>query len=86
MNRLYLLIPTIFDLLTSTMQYIALNFISASVYQMIKGGTIITTFLFSITLLKNPLLRRQLLGSALAVIGIVTVGLANVLFTSNSYS
>lgn len=86
MNKLYLLVPAVFDLLTSTMHYIALNFISASAYQMIKGGTIITTFIFSITFLKYPFLRRQLLGSGLALIGIIAVGLANVLFTTQTYS
>lgn len=86
MNKFYLLIPAIFDLLTSTMHYIALNFISASAYQMIKGGTIITTFIFSITFLKYPFLRRQLLGSGLALVGIIVVGLANVLFTTQTYS
>ena len=82
MNRFYFLIPTFFDLLTSTMQFIAFNFISASAYQMMKGGSIITTFIFSVTLLKMPILRRQLVGSILAFIGIFIVGLANTIFTS----
>jgi drug/metabolite transporter (DMT)-like permease len=82
MNRFYFLIPTFFDLLTSTMQFIAFNFISASAYQMMKGGSIITTFIFSVTFLKMPILRRQLVGSILAFIGIFIVGLANTIFTS----
>jgi drug/metabolite transporter (DMT)-like permease len=82
MNRFYFLIPTFFDLLTSTMQFIAFNFISASAYQMMNGGNIITTFIFSVTLLKMPILRRQLVGSILAFIGIFIVGLANTIFTS----
>ena len=82
MNRFYFLIPTFFDLLTSTMQFIAFNFISASAYQMMKGGSIITTFIFSVTFLKLPILRRQLVGSILTFIGIFIVGLANTIFTS----
>jgi drug/metabolite transporter (DMT)-like permease len=86
MNRFYFLIPTFFDLLTSTMQFVAFNFISASAYQMMKGGSIITTFIFSVTFLKLPILRRQLAGSILAFIGIFIVGLANTIFTSQTSS
>jgi drug/metabolite transporter (DMT)-like permease len=52
MNKFWLAIPALCDFITSTMQYIALNFISGSVYQMMRGGTIITTFIFSIIFLK----------------------------------
>jgi hypothetical protein len=37
MNPLWLAIPAFCDCLTSTMQYFALNFISGSVYQMLRG-------------------------------------------------
>jgi hypothetical protein len=49
------MIPAFFDLLTSTMQFVAFNFISGSAYQMMKGGSIVTTFIFSITFLKKPI-------------------------------
>ena len=84
MNKLWLLIPSFFDLLTSTMQYIAFNFISTSAYQILKGGMIVTTFLFSITFLKQPIIRKQLVGSILALAGILIVGIANVIFTKQS--
>jgi hypothetical protein len=42
-NIAWLLIPTFGDFLTSTLQYIALNFISPSVYQMLRGGVIVIT-------------------------------------------
>ncbi len=38
MNPLLLAIPAFCDCLTSTMQYVALNFISGSVYQMLRGS------------------------------------------------
>jgi len=38
MNPLLLAVPAFCDCLTSTMQYIALNFISGSVYQMLRGN------------------------------------------------
>ena len=52
MNVFLLAIPSVCDLITSTLQYIALNFIPGSVYQMMRGGAIVTTFIFSICFLK----------------------------------
>ncbi len=52
MNKFLLAIPAMCDFVTSTLKYIALNFIPGSVYQMMRGGTIVTTFLFSIIFLK----------------------------------
>ena len=86
MNRFYFFIPAFFDLLTSTMQFVAFNFISTSAYQMMKGGSIITTFLFSVTFLKQPVIRKRLVGSILAFIGIFIVGLANTVFTEGASS
>ena len=59
------------DLVASTMQSVALNFVAASVYQMMRGGTIVTTFLFSVLLLRMKALRRQWIGSMLTVVGIL---------------
>ena len=53
MNKFLLAIPAFCDFVTSTLQYIALNFIPGSVYQMMRGGTIVTTFIFSIVFLKS---------------------------------
>lgn len=77
MNKLLLAIPALCDLVTSTLQYVALNFISGSVYQMMRGGTIATTFMFSVFFLKAKVLRHQLIGSLLALVGVVIVGMAN---------
>lgn len=84
--RHLLLVPAIMDLLTSTMQFVALNFISTSAYQILKGGMIATTFFFTVTYLKKPIQRRELVGSILALLGVVVVGLGNVLISSSSES
>ena len=55
MNKFLLVIPALCDFITSTLHYIALNFVSGSIYQMMRGGTIVTTFVFSITILKIKL-------------------------------
>jgi len=86
MNRFYLFVPAFFDLLTSTMQFFALNFIPTSAYQMLKGGSIITTFFFSVVFLKQPIIQRQLIGSLLALLGVLVVGLANTIFASGQSS
>ena len=82
MNKFLLAIPALCDFVTSTLQYIALNFIPGSVYQMMRGGTIVTTFIFSILFLKAKVQRHQVAGSALALIGVTIVGASNMIFSS----
>jgi drug/metabolite transporter (DMT)-like permease len=83
MNRLFLIVPAMCDLITSTLHFIALNYVSTSAYQMVNGGNIITCFLFSIFFLRQPLKRCQLFGSFLAVVGITIVGVANIINTQS---
>lgn len=78
MNKFYLLVPTMCDLLTSALNFFALNFISVSGYQMFSGGDIITCFIFMIFFLKVSPIRSQIAGTVLSVIGILIVGLANI--------
>jgi len=83
MNKFLLAVPAFCDFVTSTLQYIALNFISGSVYQMMRGGTIVTTFLFSILFLKSKVKKCQIVGSLLALVGVTIVGVSNMIFTSS---
>lgn len=84
MNKFWLFVPALCDFITSTLQYIALNFISGSVYQMMRGGTIITTAIFARFFLKTAIQRHQILGCAFAFIGVFVVGLSNMLFKSSN--
>lgn len=84
MNKLYIAVPAFFDLLSSTMQFMALNFIPASAYQMMRGGVIITTFLFSVVLAKQKVIREQLIGTGSALVGILIVGGVNTIYSTNS--
>ncbi len=77
-------IPAISDLITSTLQYVALNFVAGSVYQMMRGGAIVTTFIFSILFLKMKAQRNQVSGSILALIGVMIVGASSLYFSSSS--
>ena len=53
MNRALLFLPSFLDLVSSTLLFMSLNFVSASAYQMLRGGAIVTTFFYSIVLLKQ---------------------------------
>lgn len=86
MNKLWLAIPAFCDFVTSTLHYIALNFVAGSVYQMMRGGTIVTTFIFSITFLKTKVKANQIIGSLLALVGVAIVGISNMEFSNSSSS
>lgn len=81
-----IIIPAACDFLSSCLQYIALNFIPASIYQMLKGGGIITTFIFSYMLMKPIVKRSQISGCLLALVGIIIVGIAALIFNNNGSS
>lgn len=86
MNKLLLAIPSLCDYLASTMQYIALNFISGSIYQIMKGGLIITTAIFYKIILKTKIETHQKLGCAVAFVGIVIAGFSNIYFSEETYN
>lgn len=83
-NKFLLAIPAISDLITSTLQYVALNFVAGSIYQMMRGGAIVTTFLFSLVFLKMKAQRNQVAGSVLALVGVLIVGASSLLFAESS--
>jgi drug/metabolite transporter (DMT)-like permease len=85
-NKFLLAIPAISDLITSTLQYVALNFVAGSVYQMMRGGSIVTTFAFSILFLKMKAQKNQVAGSILALVGVIIVGASSLAFSSSSSS
>lgn len=74
------------DFLTSTMQFMALNFISGSAYQMFRGGAIVTTYLFSVLFFKQEVKRKQVIGTSIALVGIIIIGVANVIYAPSSES
>ena len=81
MNKFLLVVPAFCDFVSSMLNCIALNFIAGSVYQMIRGGTIITTFIFSIIILKSKVKKNQSLGAVLAFLGVLIVGASNLFFS-----
>lgn len=53
---------------------------------MMRGGSIVTTFIFSIIFLKIKVMKNQVAGSALALFGVMVVGFSNMIFSDNSGS
>lgn len=51
-----------------------------------RGGSIVTTFIFSIIFLKIKVMKNQVFGAALALVGVMIVGLSNMVFADSSSS
>ena len=82
-NKLRICIGGLIDLIGAILNSIALNYVAGSVYQMMRGGTIAATFFFSVISLKMKAKRHQYAGSALAIIGLLIVGISNFLYKSS---
>lgn len=74
------------DLLSTLLSYTALNMVDSSVWQISRGGNIITTALLSICFLKRVFSRGALLGCFLAFLGITSVQVVTILYTDDSSS
>ena len=53
---------------------------------MMRGGTIVTTFLFSLIFLKMKAKKNQIAGSALAFLGVLIVGITSLAYSKSSSS
>ena len=70
------------DFCGSTITFIALGLVPASVYQMMKGFIVVITCLFSFIFLRKPYFRHHWLGVVLVTGGIILVGVAAIVFGS----
>ena len=78
MNPFIIIIPELFDIGNAFCYYVALNFIPASIYQMLTGGTVLTTYLFTVLILKKQPKKQKVLGCGVVLLGLITVGLVNI--------
>ena len=74
------------DLLSTLFSYTALNMVDSSVWQISRGGNIITTALLSICFLKRVFSRGALLGCFLAFLGITSVQVVAIAYSTSSES
>lgn len=86
MNYFWLLIPATADFFTSNLQYIALNYVAPSLYQMVRGGVILVTAVFTVYFLKKKLYLHNYIGCGFVIVGISLVGMANYIFPKSSSS
>lgn len=73
-------------MIASIANSIALNFVAGSVYQMMRGGNIVTCFFFTVVFLKVAATKHQIFGSVFTVVGIMVVGASNIIFSDSSES
>lgn len=73
-NPLIFAIPAAFDFTASTLMFIALTMLPASVYQMMRGFINVVTPVFSIIFLKRKLYIHHWVGVASIVLGVGEVG------------
>lgn len=83
-NFLIFAIPTACDFVTSTITFFAINMMPLSVNLMIRGGNIIVTAVFSIIFLKKKLFVHHYLALSTAIIGLVFMGVMNMLYNTNT--
>jgi len=73
-------VPAFLDFVASNVSYFALNMITISIWQLSKGGAIITTAIFTRILLRTTLTKRRIVGCVLATVGITVASLSNIIF------
>ncbi|KAK9811225.1 hypothetical protein WJX72_000252 [[Myrmecia] bisecta] len=74
-----LTVPMLFDLAATVLMSVGLLFVTASVYQMLRGAEMLFAGLFSVVFLHRPLNRLHYMGLLLCVAGISAVGASSLL-------
>lgn len=72
-------IPAAFDIAATALCAVGMLYIPASVWQMLRGSSILFAAVFSVLFLKGRLMCFNLLGLSLCIVGVTLVGTANVL-------
>ena len=77
-NHFLIFLSELLDFATFFCFYIALNFIPSSIYQMMRGGTILSTYLFTLLLLKKQSKKQKIVGCLIVLLGVIIVGVVNI--------
>ena len=78
-SSLYCLLPACCDLGGTTVSGIGLLFVTASVFQMLRGSIIFFTAIFSVIFLKRKLYAFHWVGMGMTVVGVTAIGLSSIL-------
>jgi drug/metabolite transporter (DMT)-like permease len=84
-NPLLLAIPASCDICGSTLMFIALTMVAASVYQMMRGVIVVITALLAVIFLGKKLYLHHWLSLAAIVIGITIVGAVSMAYATEDY-
>jgi len=82
-NKLCFVLPAVFDLLSSTLNFIGLTMATASAAQLMSSANILCTAILSYFFLKRRYTGLQIIGVLLLIIGIVIIGTASVMGTED---
>ncbi|KAM3719402.1 Solute carrier family 35 member [Dirofilaria immitis] len=83
-NPWIFIIPAFCDVVATSIMYIGLNLTQASSFQMLRGSVIIFTGLFSVAFLRLHLQVFHWLGISFVTIGLVIVGISDIILDKNS--
>jgi len=83
-NPLWLAIPASCDVCGSTLMFVALTMVDASVYQMMRGLIVVITALMSIIFLGRKQYRHHWVGVVLIITGVFIVGYVSVKASGSS--
>ncbi|EIE22282.1 hypothetical protein COCSUDRAFT_42626 [Coccomyxa subellipsoidea C-169] len=72
-------LPMAFDLTATLLMSVGLLYVTASVYQMLRGAEILFSAIFAVAFLKRSLNRRHYIGIAFCLVGISMVGASSLL-------
>ena len=72
-------IPAAFDMTASSLMFVGLTQCAASVYQMMRGFSVIITALFSVIFLKRKLYAHHLISIFVIVLGVTLVGVFSII-------
>jgi drug/metabolite transporter (DMT)-like permease len=76
-------VASICDMMSTCLSYIALNYTSASSFQMLRGSVMVFTALLSVAFLRKKLTWKHWLGIAAVVAGLGVVGVSDILFAKH---
>jgi drug/metabolite transporter (DMT)-like permease len=83
-NPLYLAVPATFDMIGSSLMFVALTQCAASVYQMMRGSIVVITAAMAVLFLGRKQYAHHVISLIMIVLAVAIVGLAGVVNSSKS--
>uniref|UniRef100_A0A7S3NYI0 Uncharacterized protein n=1 Tax=Euplotes crassus TaxID=5936 RepID=A0A7S3NYI0_EUPCR len=79
-NVCWFIIPCVFDIVASTLMFVGLTMIAASVYQMLRGMIVFVATIMSIIFLGKKYYRHHWTALSIVVIGVAIVGASPIMY------